>query len=114
MFTVLTTSVFNDWLAEQPAEVTVEVAAKILLLREYGHRLGRPHGDTLKGSRYANMKELRVRTSRAEIRVAYAFDPKRQAIVLVAGDKRGVNERRFYRQLIEKADELFAEYLRLR
>jgi hypothetical protein len=114
VFTVITTSVFDDWLGEQSAEVMAEAAALILLLREYGHRLSRPHADTLKGSRFANMKELRCKTSDAEIRIAFAFDPKRQALILVAGDKRGVDEKRFYRQLIAKADALFAEYLQSR
>ena len=114
VFKVITTMVFNDWLNEQSPEVMAEATAVILLLREHGHRLARPHADTLKGSKYANMKELRARTSQAEIRIAFAFDPQRQAIVLVAGDKRGVNEKRFYKQLIAKADALFTEYLQSR
>ena len=114
MFTVLTTSVFSDWLGQQSSEVMAEVAAVIMLLREYGHRLSRPHADTLKGSQYANMKELRVKTAQAEVRIAFAFDPQRQAVILVAGDKRGVNEKRFYRQLIARADALFAQYLKSR
>jgi hypothetical protein len=60
------------------------------------------------------MKELRARTSAQEIRIAFAFDPKRDAILLVAGDKRGVNEKRFYRQLIARADAVYAEYLKSR
>ena len=114
MFKAVTTAVFNEWLGQQDEEVTAEVAAAILLLQEYGPRLGRPHADTLKGSRFANMKELRVKTSRTETRIAFAFDPERQAVVLVAGDKRGVNEKRFYRQLIAKADAIFSEYLQSR
>ena len=73
--------------------------------------MSRPHADTLNGSRYANMKELRVRTASAQIRIAFAFDPTRQAVLLVGGDKRGVNEKRFYRQLIEKADRLYKAHL---
>ena len=114
MYNVVFTTVFNEWLPKQSEEVFVEVGAAIEVLREYGYRLGRPHADTLKGSRYANMKELRVKTSNAEIRVAFAFDPERQAVILIAGDKRGVNERRFYRQLIAKADSLFEQYLESR
>jgi hypothetical protein len=58
------------------------------------------------------MKELRVNTGRLAVRIAFAFDPERKAILLVAGDKRGVSEKRFYRQLIARADALFARYLR--
>jgi len=114
MFNVVTTTVFADWLNAQSVEVMAEVASVILLLREHGHRLARSHADTLKGSTFANMKELRVKTSEAEIRIAFAFDPKRQAVVLVAGDKRGVNQKRFYKRLIAKADSLFSEYLQSR
>ena len=57
------------------------------LLEVHGPTLGRPHVDTLKGSRYANMKDLRFDAAGGVWRVAFAFDPKRQAVILVAGDK---------------------------
>src|ERR1700730_10011866 len=77
------------------------------LLQKVGPQLGRPRVDTLKGSRHANMKELRFSVADGEWRVAFAFDPQRKAILLVAGDKSGVSEKRFYRNLIRKADERF-------
>jgi hypothetical protein len=66
---------------------------------------------TLKGSKHANMKELRFEAGGGAWRVAFAFDPKRQAVVLVAGDKRGVAQARFYKALIAKADRRFGKYL---
>ena len=60
-------------------------------------QLGRPQVDTLNGSRHANMKEIRFRAADGEWRIAFAFDPTREAVLLVAGDKSGGNERRFYR-----------------
>jgi hypothetical protein len=81
------------------------------LLQQFGPQLGRPRVDTLKGSRHANMKELRLSAADGEWRVAFAFDPKRSAILLVAGDKSGVSEKRFYRELIRKADERFDAHL---
>jgi len=57
------------------------------------------------------MKELRFEADNGVWRIAYAFDPIRKAIVLVAGDKSGVSQKRFYRSLIRKADERFAEHL---
>ena len=60
------------------------------------------------------MKELRVKTAAEAIRIAFAFDPDRNAILLVAGDKRGVSEKRFYRQLIARADAIYTEYLKSR
>ena len=65
--------------------------------RSYGPQLGRPHADTLKGSKHANMKELRFEASDGEWRAAFAFDPERKAILLVAGDKSGGSEKRFYK-----------------
>jgi hypothetical protein len=85
-------------------EVQDEILARSRLLREFGPRLGRPHVDTLKGSRHANLKELRFSAAGGEWRLAFASDPKRRAILLVAGDKAGIAERRFYRELIRKAD----------
>jgi hypothetical protein len=81
------------------------------LLADYGPQLGRPYADTLKGSKHANMKELRFDASDGEWRVAFAFDPQRQAILLVAGDKSGGSQKRFYRQLIAKADKRFSAHL---
>jgi len=85
--------------------------AHIELLEQFGPQLGRPQADTLNGSRHANMKELRFRAAGGVWRVAFAFDPNRKAILLVAGDKSGVGEKRFYRQLIEKADARFDTHL---
>src|SRR4029077_8990401 len=82
-----------------------ELLAHIGLLEQFGPQLGRPRVDTLNGSRRANMKELRFDAPEGVWRVAFAFDPNRKAILLVAGDKSGSSERRFYRQLIEKADQ---------
>jgi hypothetical protein len=67
--------------------------------------------DTLNGSRHKNMKELRFAAPDGEWRVAFALDPKRKAILLVAGDKTGVSQKRFYRQLIMKADQRFDAHL---
>jgi len=92
-------------------EVRTEILALTRLLQQFGPQLGRPRVDTLKGSRHANMKELRFSAADGEWRVAFAFDRKRKAILLVAGDKSGVGEKRFYRELIRKADERFDAHL---
>jgi hypothetical protein len=60
-----------------------------------------PRADTLNGSRHANMKELTFNAGDGVWPVAFAFDPNREAILLAAGDKSGVSEKRFYRQLIK-------------
>jgi len=81
------------------------------LLVDFGPQLGRPYADTLNGSKYANMKELRFEASNGEWRAAFAFDLQRQAILLVAGDKSGGSQKRFYKQLIAKADRRFSRHL---
>jgi len=88
-------------------DVQDELLAHIDLLEQFGPRLGRPRADTLNGSRHSNMKELRFEAAGGVWHVAFAFDPNRKAILLVAGDKSGGSEKRFYRQLIDKADERF-------
>jgi hypothetical protein len=81
------------------------------LLQEFGPQLGRPRVDPLKDSKHANMKELRFDAADGVWRVAFAFDVKRAAILLVAGDKSGTSQTRFYRELIRKADERFDAHL---
>ena len=71
----------------------------------------RPHADTLNGSRFANMKELRFDADDGVWRLSYAFDPARKAILLVAGDKSGVSSKRFYKSLIAKSDARFDFHL---
>jgi hypothetical protein len=92
---------------ELHGDVQDELLAHIKLLEQFGPQLGRPRADTLNGSRHANMKELRFDAADGVWRFAFAFDPKRQAIVLCGGDKSGVSEKRFYQQLIGKADARF-------
>jgi hypothetical protein len=92
-------------------DVRTEILALSLVLEQFGPQLGRPRVDTLNGSRHANMKELRFSAADGEWRVAFAFDPKRRAILLVAGDKSGGSEKRFYRDLIGKADRRFDAHL---
>jgi hypothetical protein len=97
---------------ELPRAVRIEIAAKADLLRQFGPHLERPHADTLAGSRYTNMKELRFHADGGVWRVAFAFDPERRAILLVAGDKSGVAVKRFYRRLIDSADLRYERHLK--
>jgi hypothetical protein len=89
-----------------------ELLAHAKLLATFGPNLGRPTVDTLKGSRHSNMKELRFSWSGQVWRVAFAFDPQRQAIVLVGGDKSGADQRKFYKRLLTVADARYDEHLR--
>jgi hypothetical protein len=102
---------FADEFAAFDAEVKISIEAAVIALREFGPQLGRPHVDTLNGSKHANMKELRFKAADGVWRVAFAFDSERTAILLVAGDKSGTSEKRFYKRLIAKADKRFDEHL---
>ena len=88
-----------------------ELFAHAKLLANYGPHLGRPTVDTLRGSTYFNMKEMRFSWQQEVWRVAFAFDPRRQAIFLVGGNKCGVNQSRFYKRLIQVAEHRYQEHL---
>lgn len=88
-------------------EVQDELLAHIEVLEIIGPQMKRPRVDTLKGSKYKNMKELRFDACDGVWRFAFAFDTNRLAIVLCGGDKSGVSESRFYKRLIAKADVRF-------
>lgn len=101
-----------EWLASLDGGSRGQVVAAVELLEEHGPHLGRPLVDSVVGSRHKTMKELRPGFSgRSELRLLFAFDPERSAIILVAGDKAGA-WKRWYRQSIPKADDLFDEHLR--
>ena len=102
---------FEPEFNELHEDVRTELLAVSRLLQQFGPQLGRPRVDTLNGSRHANMKELRFSAADGEWRVAFAFDPARSAILLVAGDKSGVSKKNFYKRLIAKADERFDAHL---
>lgn len=84
---------------------------KLTVLSALGPLAKRPLVDTLSRSRHANMKELRFDADGGVWRVAYAFDPLRHCIILVAGEKQGVSQGRFYANLIRVADERFDRHL---
>ncbi|CAK0752073.1 Addiction module toxin RelE [uncultured Gammaproteobacteria bacterium] len=103
---------FEPEFLELTTAVQNEMLARARVLARLGPMLGRPLVDTLAGSRHANMKELRFEAGGGIWRVAFAFDPERAAILLIAGDKSGVTQKRFYRSLIERADRRFDDHLR--
>lgn len=102
----------EDWLLSLDSKTYEQCIAALELLVEHGPSLGRPLVDTVVGSRHKNMKELRPGSSgRSEIRVLFAFDRERKAILLVGGDK-ARNWQKWYRINIPIADELFTDHLR--
>ena len=102
----------ESWILSLDDKSYEQVAAAITRLEEFGPALGRPTVDSVKGSRFHNMKELRPGSAgSSRIRILFAFDPLRRAILLVAGDKQN-NWKRWYRENIPIADERFTDWLR--
>lgn len=102
----------EDWLDEADLDTFDQVIAAIRLLGDHGPGLGRPLVDSIVGSRHKNMKELRPGSSgRSEVRILFAFDPRRRAIMLLAGDKHGAWQK-WYRKNIPIADDRYDEHLK--
>lgn len=102
----------RNWLLSLDEKSTDQVLAAIKVLAEHGPNLRRPLADTLTGSRLKNLKELRPGSAgRSEIRILFAFDPVRCAILLVAGDK-SAEWNRWYQKAIPLAEQRFAEHVR--
>ena len=102
---------FDDEVGVLAPAVRQELAAMVRLLEEFGPQLKRPRCDTLNGSKHANMKELRFDADGGVWRVAFAFDPDRQAVLLVVGDKSGVSQKKFYKALLRVADRRFDDWV---
>jgi hypothetical protein len=101
------------WILGLDDETYDLVSAAINRLEAEGPALGRPTADRIHGSRHHNMKELRPGSSgRSEMRILFAFDPKRRAILLLAGDKAG-RWKQWYQQNIPIADARFDQWLAL-
>jgi hypothetical protein len=100
---------FEEWFFAEDIEVQKSLAMVLDILEEQGAALGRPYVDTIKGSMFTNMKELRVQHAGNPYRILFAFDPQRQAVVLIGGNKGG--DKRWYEKNIPIADRRFAEYL---
>jgi hypothetical protein len=105
------TDELDKWVESLGQDERNEIAAMLDALTRLGPHLGRPVADTLNGSAYPNMKELRGKTAGSVLRVAFAFDPERVAQILCGGDKKGVSQKAFYKKLIAKADRLYAIHL---
>ncbi len=103
------TDQFEEWWGGLLVDEQRAIRAAVEVLEMNGPGLGRPLVDTVEDSRHANMKELRPPTG--NIRILFAFDPRRTAILLIGGDKTG-RWKEWYREMIPVADELYDEHLR--
>jgi hypothetical protein len=104
------TDEFGLWWDGLTPEEQDSINFGVRLLQEYGPNLKRPHADTVEGSDYPNMRELRCQHEGRPYRVLYAFDPRRIGVLLIGGDKTG--NARWYEKYIPWADAIFKEHLR--
>jgi hypothetical protein len=98
------------WWNSLSEEEQIEISAKVELLEEHGTTLPRPHSDVITSSRHSNMKELRGKVQQQHLRVLYAFDPRRMALLLIGGDKTG--DPKWYEKFVPVADDLFDRHLK--
>jgi hypothetical protein len=105
------TDEFGTWFEALDEDASSSVAAVVDLLEEHGPHLGYPYSSGIETSRHPRMRELRVQHQGRPVRVFYAFDPRRTAILLIAGEKTG--DPRFYERLVPRADALYDEHLRI-
>lgn len=103
------TDEFGEWWATITETQQEDVTSIVELLMEYGPRLPFPHSSGIEDSRHTHMRELRVQSGSRPIRIFYAFDPRRAAILLIGGDKTG--DDRFYERMVPVADRLYDDHL---
>jgi hypothetical protein len=103
------TDEFAEWFTAlgDPDQDAIDFSVDLLI--EQGPKLGFPHSSGINGSRHAHMRELRVQSEGKPLRIFYAFDPRRSAILLIGGDKTG--DKRFYNRMIAVADTLYDVHL---
>jgi len=103
------TDEFRSWWRTLSEGAQEDVAATVALLEARGPQLPFPYSSDVEGSRHSHMRELRVQSGGEPLRIFYAFDPRRTAILLIGGNKTG--DERFYERLIPRADKLYDECL---
>jgi hypothetical protein len=101
---------FLDWYGDLAQDERASIAATVEMLEFHCPELGRPYVDTLRGSKFPNMKELRVQQSGWPFRILFAFDPRRNAYLILGGDKTG--DKNWYIGAIRRADAIYAQYLK--
>ena len=104
------TDEFEAWWNDLTETEQDDIDQKVRLLQLRGPSLPRPHSDSVRSSRFPNMKELRIQHAGRPYRVLYAFDPRRTVILLIGGDKTGND--RWYEEFVPVADRLYEGHLR--
>ena len=103
------TDEFEEWWSNLEDSEQNDIVSIVTLLEKRGINLGYPYSSKINSSKHSQMRELRIQSKGKPIRIFYAFDPKRDAILLIGGDKTG--DKRFYKRMIPIADRLYDIYL---
>ena len=111
MWDVEATGAFEEWWHSLREQEQDDVTATVELLAERGPKLPFPYSSGIEGSKFSHMRELRIQSRGNPIRIFYAFDPRRVAVLLIGGIKTG-KERRFYKEYVRKADKLYEQHLK--
>jgi hypothetical protein len=107
---VIATDEFVAWYNGLDETTSDDIDVVVGVLESQGVALGAPRSSDIKGASFA-LRELRFQSMARPFRVFYAFDPRRQAVLLIGGDKTGVSDKRFYAQMIPLAERIWQEYL---
>jgi hypothetical protein len=110
MWIIERTEEIINWIKKLDEDAKEAVLQHLIILKNIGPSLGRPYVDTIYESKHKNMKELRVQNKQRVYRIFFAFDPERNAILLIGGDKKG--NKNFYKEMLPKADYLYDIHLK--
>jgi hypothetical protein len=108
MVEIVATDEFGEWYVALDLGDAESVAQAVDVLETVGVALGFPQSSAIKGATFA-LRELRVQSGGRPLRVLYAFDPRRQAVLILGGDKTG--DDRFYAKAVSRAEVIWREYL---
>jgi hypothetical protein len=111
MVEVIATDEWLAWFQGLSDPVAERVAYGVGLLEQHGVGLPYPHSSSINNSRHGAMRELRIQAHGHPIRIFYAFDRARDAVLLIGGDKTGLSDRRFYSEYVPIADAIYDAYL---
>lgn len=103
------TDEFGAWWNTLSENEQEDVVAHVVLLEEKGTQLPFPFSSGIEGSKFSHMRELRIQSKSNPLRILYAFDPRRTAILLIGGNKRG--NKRWYEKYVPIADKLYEDHL---
>ncbi len=109
MVDVVTTDEFLEWYSGLDDADTRAVLYSVRILEGAGVQLGYPHSSQIKSSKA--LRELRVQSRGRPLRIFYAFDPHRDAVLLIGGCKEGLSDQRFYGEFVPKAEAIWETYL---